>query len=297
VDPRQDDLQQFADPPDKTMSAFLGALLLPGAGVAPFVIILMGVVVILVGLLQTILMVFREGSVVILAGLLQLAAAGTITRATSGWLPRVLGWTLAMVAYKPAAASIYATAFLLMRSPEKSGRNFVMGLAVLALSIIAMPALMKFFTWTTGGVHTGGGGLGMLGAGAAAGVHGAASIRGALGGHSAAEHARHLDTSLGPSGGRQPAGAATAPHAPTTLVDGGFSAAGASGTTMPATSMPAGTGATAAVSTGAAGGAAGAGAAAGPAAPIVVGGVAVAQAGAQTAKAAAGTATSAMQDR
>ncbi|MEU4472410.1 hypothetical protein [Micromonospora sp. NPDC023888] len=307
------------EPPNEAMSAALGTLLLPGTEVAPFVMILVGVIVILAAVAQTILMVFREGAVVILAGLLQLAAAGSITRGTSQWLHKTLGWSLALALYKPAAVSVYATSFVMMRG---NGRDWLMGLGMLALSVIALPALMKFFTVFTGGVASGGGGLGMAGAGAAAGLHAASSIRGAAGGHSAGDHARYMD-SRGPGngGGNSPTGAMPTPSAPSptsgsgwgttggapTVISGNATAGGMPGPVTPTTTVPTGSGATAsgggsaAASGGAAAGggtaaAGAAGAATGPAAPVVIGTVLAAQAGAAAAKAGANTASSAMWD-
>ncbi|MFF0097691.1 hypothetical protein ACFYO8_00025 [Micromonospora sp. NPDC005257] len=298
--------KESSKPPNEAMTTALGGVLLPGATVAPFVMILVGIVVILAAVVQTILMVFREGSVVILAGLLQLAAAGSVTRGTSQWLHKTLGWSLALALYKPAAVSVYATSFVMMRG---NGRDWLMGLGMLALSVIALPALMKFFTTFTGGVASAGGGLGMAGAGAAAGLHAASSVRGAVGGHSAGDHARYLDSrGPGSGGGGGPSGAATVPSAPApTSGPGGTSGSApkvVNGTLVggpPGPATPAATGPTAASTTATAGGSAAAGAGAagaatGPAAPVVIGTVLAAQAGAAAAKAGANTAGSAMRD-
>jgi hypothetical protein len=160
--------------------------------------------ILFISVIQIILMIFREGSVVILAGLLQLAAAGSFTRLTAGWLPKVTGWMLALIAYKPIAASVYATAFALMGADGL--RNSIMGLAVLLLAIIAMPATMKFFNWTTGSLSPGPSTLGMLGTAGAAGMHAASSMRG-VGGYHVGDHADYMATNGpgaapgGPSGG------------------------------------------------------------------------------------------------
>jgi hypothetical protein len=154
-------------------------------------------------------MIFREGAVVILAGQIQLAAAGGFTRLTSGWLPKLTGWMLALIAYKPIAASVYAVAFTLMGD---NFRNVIMGLAVMVMALIAMPTLMKFFNWGVGAIASQSNGLGMLGTSAAAGLHGASAMRG-LGGHSANDHARWLDTH-GPGTNRGGAGTPAGPTEP-----------------------------------------------------------------------------------
>jgi hypothetical protein len=251
-------------------------------------------------LVQVVLMVFREGAIVILAGMLQLSAAGTVTRGTNGMFSKTLSWGLSLALYKPAAASVYATAWLMMG--RGTGRDWIVGIGMIALSIVALPAMNKFFTSIIG--HTsagGGGGLAMAASGASAGMHAASSLR-AAGGNSASEHARYMD-SRGPgsntsSGNGGPTGAA-----PTT----GPGPVGTAAKTAPAASSTGAAAGTATTGTAAAGGAAAsggaaatagtaaAGAATGPAAPIVIGTVLAAKAATGAAKSAANTAGSAMQ--
>ena len=73
---------------------------------APAVAVVLGVIAILISAAQAILMLFRQASLVILAGVLPLAAAGTLTPATRGWFKKVTGWMLALIFYKPAAATV-----------------------------------------------------------------------------------------------------------------------------------------------------------------------------------------------
>ena len=56
---------------------------------------------------------------------------------------------LALIFYKPAAAAVYAAAFTMIGSGG-SARTVLMGFVMLLLSVVTLPALMKFFTWTTG---------------------------------------------------------------------------------------------------------------------------------------------------
>jgi hypothetical protein len=233
---------------------------------AVLVLILLQVPFFLVTVTQIILMIFREGAVIVLAGQLQLAAAGGFTKLTSGWLAKVTGWMLALIAYKPIAASIYAVAFALMGDGI---RNLVMGLAVMLLALIAMPALMKFFNWTVGAIGNGNANtLGMLGTSLAAGMHGASAMRG-LGGHGATEHARWMDTH-GPGaqggGGGSDGGAPGRPGSPPPPPPPPTSTSSAPGgaTTTASTGGATASGATAASGAAAAGGA-GASAAAGAA--------------------------------
>src|SRR4051794_13958097 len=211
-------------------------------------VVVIGLLMMLAGLVQAVLMLFREGAVVILAGVVVLAAAGSFTNATRPWLTRVLGWQLALICYKPAAALVYAAALALVGQGQDP-RTVVVGLTMMILAIVALPVLMKFFTWTTGAATSGeGGGIAALAGASAAAIH----ARAALEGGSASTPARQaaaIRNDLGPTGSPPPGGAGTgvrpapqtaAPSAPPT---GGAasstapaSAAAASGTTPAATS-------------------------------------------------------------
>jgi hypothetical protein len=266
---------------------------------AAIVLLLLQIPFMFVTVVQVILMIFREGAVVILAGQLQLAAAGGFARVSSGWLGKVTAWMLALIAYKPIAATIYAVAFSLMGDGL---RNLLMGLAVMVLAVIALPALMRLFNWTVGTVTTNGNSLGMLGTAFAAGLHGASAMRG-LGGHSATDHARWLDTH-GPGTGGGPGGA---PPPPPGAGSGGPGPGAGPAGAAPAAGGGAAGGAGTAGSSGAASGAAASGAgasgatsaaaAAGPAGAAVAATVAVAQTAKQQVQRAAGAANDAMDGR
>jgi hypothetical protein len=179
-------------------------LALPGA--ASGVVIVLGIFAIVMAAVQAVLMLFRQAAVIILAGVLPLAAAGTLAPATRAWFRRVTGWMLALIFYKPAAAAVYATAFTMIGT-GKDPRTTLMGFAMVLISLLALPALMKFFTWTTGAVETaaGGGFLGTMVTGAVAigAVRGSA---GGAGGSSSVDQARLVAGQLGPQGASGPAG-------------------------------------------------------------------------------------------
>jgi len=238
-----------------------------------------------------VLMLFRQGALVILAGMMPLAAAGTLTPGTRSWFKRVAGWELALIFYKPAAALVYATAFTLIGT-GKSVQAILTGFAMVVMSLLALPVLMRFFTWTTGQVADSAAGGGFLQT-ALSGAVAVGALRGSsggFGGSGAAEQARLVSAQLGPSGGpsgaqapgagvRQPA----APPGPGTAAPG----AGASGMPAGASAASAGAGAASRTAAGASGAAAGGGAGAGAA------GVSAAGAGGPAGVAAAGLAAGA----
>lgn len=179
-------------------------------GAAPGFVVVVGVIVLVLSAVQAVLMLLRETAIVILVGMLPLAAAGAMAPGMRGWIKRVVAWLLALICYKPAAAAVYATTFTFIGSGHSGTRERLMGVCALILSLVALPVLIKFFTFATGtvGQHSGGGILGTaVGAMVAVG-----SLR-AGGGGSAAAQAQYTSSRM-PPGGPGP-GTGTPPGAPT----------------------------------------------------------------------------------
>jgi hypothetical protein len=166
------------------------------------VIVVLGIVAIIISAVQAVLMLFRQAALIVLAGILPLAAAGTLIPATRVWFKRVTGWMLALIFYKPAAAAVYATAFVLIGTGNDV-RTVLMGFAMVFMSLLALPVLMRLFTWTTGQVADSAAGGGFLQT-ALAGAVAVGAMRGSAGGSggsSAAEQARLVSAGLGPAPG------------------------------------------------------------------------------------------------
>src|SRR6266567_383893 len=159
-----------------------------GGNAAPAVVLVFGVIAIVLSVVQAGLMLFRQAALVILAGTLPLAAAGSIAPMTRTWVRKVAAWMLALICYKPAAAAVYAAAFTMIGSGG-SAQTFVMGFVMLALSVLALPALLRLFTWTTGAVAGSGGGEQILGTAAAGAIAvGALRSRSGAGAHDQAAY-------------------------------------------------------------------------------------------------------------
>ena len=218
----------------------------PGIGV--FILIILGLIGLIASLVQIVLMVVRSGMLVILAGILPTTAAFTNTEMGRQWFQKAVGWTIAFILYKPAAAIVYSVAFLLMGSQGQDALiGSITGFALMIVALFALPALMRFVTPMVGAVASGGG----AGAGAAVGAMATGAV------------------SLGRSGSGK--GNAAPTPASTQSNQSGASPKGSNGTTGPRGNggqpTPGATGpggATSAATTGAAGtSGAGAGAAAG----------------------------------
>ena len=80
-----------------------------------------------------------------------------------GWFKKNVGWLVAFILYKPAAAIVYAAAFQLAGTNvfQDDGTGFIAvltGLILMVLALFAMPALMRFVTPLVGAMSAGAGG-------------------------------------------------------------------------------------------------------------------------------------------
>ena len=140
-------------------------------------VIVLSLLMIVAGIAQAILMFFREGAIIVLSGLVVLAAAGSFTASTRPWLHKWLSWMLALVLYKPVAATVYAVAVQVMGDGTDT-RTIFIGLAMVVMSLIALPTMMKLFSFAVPvATVAGAGGMAMMGGAATAGIY-AAGMRG-----------------------------------------------------------------------------------------------------------------------
>ena len=119
--------------------------------------------VIIASLIQVVLMLVRSGMLVLLAGTFPLAAAATNTEIGRAWFKKYCGWALAFIAYKPAAALIYAAALQLSKGNLSSGDSVIQamtGMMLLLLAIFALPALLRFMVPVTAAVAGGASAMG-----------------------------------------------------------------------------------------------------------------------------------------
>ncbi len=163
-----------------------GGLFAAQAAVNPFGTLALAGLAWVLGFLQMVVTILRQGGLLVLAVLMILAAAGSTKD-----LAKMGGWIIALIAYKPAAALIYTSGFTLMGAGQDFN-TIVTGMVVLFLAIVAMPAMLKFFSFTTVAI-AGGAGLGGV---VAAGALGAVSLAALRGGGSAAQTAQSREQTM-----------------------------------------------------------------------------------------------------
>ncbi|WP_017972367.1 hypothetical protein [Actinopolyspora halophila] len=258
----------------------------------PGAIIIIALFAILSALAQMMLMIVRVGMLVLLAGMLPLSAAAAVSKGGKEWFSKTLGWLLAFAAYKPAAAIVYAAAFALVGKGD-SPKSVLSGIFLIALSVVALPALLRLTVPATGAIAASMAGGGASAIGAAGSVaSGAMQLRGGGGGGGSGGNSSggsSPSSSGQPTGANQAgmgAGAAGGQSAGSGAAGSGASGAGSSGAAAGAGSAGS-AGGGAASGAGSAAGAAGAGAAAGPAGAGVAAGVQAVQQGVQAAQGAA----------
>ncbi|MFE6487948.1 hypothetical protein ACFVGN_34140 [Streptomyces sp. NPDC057757] len=163
-----------------------------------FLVLIMAMLVIAGSVAQIALMIVRMAMLVILTGTLPLSAAASSTATGRVWFRRSVGWLLAFVLYKPAAAIVYAAAFSMTgETQENEVVSMVSGVVLIVLACFTLPALMRFAAPVVQAAASGRGGAGK----ASAGAGNAAAATGAL----------PVPQLRGPAAGRSVSGAAVSP--------------------------------------------------------------------------------------
>ena len=156
-----------------TMAALLGFSAAAGP-IGIGLMITIGILTIVAGVIQIVLMVVRSAMLILLIGVLPIAAAATNTEMGRTWFKRIISWLLAFILYKPVAAIVYATAIRLTSNngqglsfsdKDVGGQimNMVTGVTMLVLALFALPALMRFIVPMVAATASGAG-AGMLAA-------------------------------------------------------------------------------------------------------------------------------------
>ncbi|TCM45597.1 type IV secretion system protein [Kribbella sp. VKM Ac-2568] len=221
---------QSATPKDQQFHLALGAMVVKGGTQAAtnqlplLAAMFLGVAVFFAAVIQVVLMLIRSAMLVLLAGTFPIAAAATNTEVGKAWFKKYCGWALAFIAYKPAAAFVYAAAMKMNQAgmTNQSGNGLVQaltGLMMMLLAVFALPALLRFAVPLTAAVSGGSSGMGSGVADPGGAASGAVSIgRSAFGGRS---------SSSGGGGGGGGGGGKSASGAIGVAASGGLAAAGA----------------------------------------------------------------------
>jgi hypothetical protein len=112
-----------------------------------------------------VLLLIRSAMLVLLAATFPVAAAATNTEVGKAWFKKYCAWALAFIAYKPAAALVYAAAMKMTEAgmTDESGNGLVQaltGLMMMLLAVFALPALLRFAVPVTAAVAGGSAGMG-----------------------------------------------------------------------------------------------------------------------------------------
>lgn len=126
-----------------------------------------GLISLLSNIAQVFLMFVRSGLLTLLTGFSPLAAAASTTPWGKQWFNKYVAWTMAFVAFKPTASTVYAASLKLLSGDSYSFSDdigkFLMGIIFLILAIVALPALVKFLVPVTANIGGGGGTGGFVG--------------------------------------------------------------------------------------------------------------------------------------
>lgn len=136
-----------------------------GTGVL-FVLFLFGIISMLI---QLVMLVLRQALLILVVAVIPIAAAASGTGPGSQAYKRLLSWSLAFVLWKPVGALIYTMAFTVAGRDQKDPQLVLLGLILLVMTVIVLPALIRLVAPAVATLGGGGGAAAVL-AGGGAGI-------------------------------------------------------------------------------------------------------------------------------
>ncbi|MFG1997276.1 hypothetical protein ACGFJ7_45580 [Actinoplanes sp. NPDC048988] len=113
-------------------------------GIATFLLIIIGLLLIISGIIHIILLYIRLGVMVLLVGTLPMAASASMTNWGSSWWRKHIAWLAAWLIYKPAVGLIlYVGTTMIGYSGNNATQQKIAGCGVLLLSAVALPGLLR----------------------------------------------------------------------------------------------------------------------------------------------------------
>ncbi len=133
-------------------------------------LLVLGLLGLICMLIQLVMLVVRQALLVVVMAVIPMAAAASGTGPGSQAYKRMLSWSLAFVLWKPVGALVYALAFTAVGTEDQNDPHMVLlGLILMLMSVIVLPALIRLVTPAVSALGGGGGSAAVL-AGAGAGI-------------------------------------------------------------------------------------------------------------------------------
>lgn len=144
---------------------------------APALLLIFGALGILVVLVLWLEMLFRHAAILVLIATSPIAAVGQIGGSTGEWWRKTATSTVQLIFLKPVIALVFAIGFEVAGTSDDVS-NFLAGLLILLLAVVAWPTIAALFTFTSTKAEAAGGVGALLGfaAGKASGVGAGAGV-------------------------------------------------------------------------------------------------------------------------
>ncbi|WP_406355380.1 hypothetical protein OHB56_22905 [Streptomyces sp. NBC_01635] len=154
-----------------------------GSTLQAFLLMVLAFLLLIAGIIQTILLYIRLGVMILLLGTLPIAAAASMTDWGAGWWRKHIGWMIAWLLYKPAAALVMYAGSVMISSDnsEVSIHERIAGIGIMLLSAVSLPALLRLVMPATAALGGSGAESGAMSAVGGTVASGARSIAGGSG--------------------------------------------------------------------------------------------------------------------
>ncbi|WP_338760851.1 hypothetical protein V7968_32525 [Nocardia vulneris] len=170
------------------------------SGLAPGVLLVLAVLGLISMLVQLMMLVVRQALLILVVAVLPIAAAASGTGPGSQSYKKLLSWSLAFLLWKPVGALVYAIAFTAAGREQHDPQLVLLGMLLLVMTVIVLPALMRLVAPAVATLGGGGG----AGAAIAGGLTGVAMAGMGGGGAGGAEGRKVTEGENSPSPGNGP---------------------------------------------------------------------------------------------
>ncbi len=136
-----------------------------GLGIGTYLVLfLLGIISMLI---QLVMLVLRQALLIVVVAVIPIAAAASGTGPGSQAYKRLLSWSLAFVLWKPVGALVYAIAFTVAGRDQQDPQLVLLGLILLVMTVIVLPALIRLVAPAVATLGGGGGAAAVVAGGAA----------------------------------------------------------------------------------------------------------------------------------
>lgn len=126
-------------------------------------LLLVSLITIIVVIILWVEMIMANAALAVLVATSPIPASGQMSKLSEGWWPKTVRGAIQLMLLKPTIAMIFAIGFAVGGERSSGVTQAITGVCILAIAVIAWPALARFMSWTSSQASSSGGFGALLG--------------------------------------------------------------------------------------------------------------------------------------